>query len=98
MLIIQLQSTDKRLPKLREEMERTTQERHMSTDRFAAGKSADGLVDHRLEDRCRQVFLGSSLVDEGLDVRLREYTAARSDGVERLIIFGILIQTGRVCL
>ena len=97
-LVIQLQGADESRPQFREEMERSAQERHMSADRFAAGQSADGLVDHRLEDGCRQVFFGRAVVDQRLDVGLGKYTAARRDGVERVIIFRIFVQAGRVRL
>ena len=40
----------------------------MTADRFSAGKSTDGLVDNCLENRSRQVFFGSTVVDQRLDI------------------------------
>ena len=40
----------------------------MTADRFSAGKSADGLIDNCLENRSRQVFFGSTVVDQRLDI------------------------------
>ena len=67
-LVVQLQGADKGCPQLREEVEGSAQERHMSPDGFAAGKSADGLVHYSLEDGRGKVFPGSPVIDEGLDV------------------------------
>ena len=97
-LVIQLQGADKSRPQFREEMERSAQERYVSADRFAAGQSADGLVDHRLEDGRRQVFFGRSVVDQRLDVGLGKHTAACRDGIERVIVFRIFVQSGCVGL
>ena len=36
----------------------------MSPDRLAAGKTADGLINHCLENRGSQIFLGSSVIDQ----------------------------------
>ena len=96
--VIQLQRADESFPQFGEEVKRTAKERHMSTDRFTAGKTADGLVYHCLEDRRRKVFLGGSFVDQRLNVRLGKHTAAGRDGIERLIIFCVLVQTGGIRL
>ena len=63
----------------------------MSADGFPAGKSADGLVDHCLEDGSRQIFLGCSFVDQWLYVCLGKYTAPCGNGIKCLVIFGIFI-------
>ena len=49
-------------------MQRTTKKCDMTADRFSAGQSTDGLVDNCLENRSRQVFFGSTIVDQRLDV------------------------------
>ncbi len=49
-------------------MQRAAQEGYMSPDRFTAGQAADGLVDYRLKNRSRQIFLGGPLIDQGLDI------------------------------
>ena len=96
--VIQLQRADERLSQLREEVQRASEERHVAPDRLAAGKAADRLVHHCLEDRRRKVLLGGTLVDQGLDIRLGEYAAACCDGIERLVILRVLIQAGCIRL
>ena len=70
----------------------------MTADRLTAGKTGNGLVDNRLENGGRQVFLGGSFVDEGLDICLGKYTTSGCDRVDRLVILGIFVQTGGICL
>ena len=41
----------------------------MSADGLTAGKTGDGLVYHCLENGSGKVFLGSTVVDQGLDIR-----------------------------
>ena len=65
----------------------------MSADRFAAGKTADRLIDNCLENRSRQIFSGSTFVDQGLDICFGKYTASCSDRVDCLVIFGIFVQS-----
>ena len=97
-LVVQFQRADESSAQFRQEVQRSAQERHMSPDRFSAGKPADGLVYYRLENRSGKVFLGRAVVDQRLDVRLCEYTAASCDGVERLVILRVFVQAGCVCL
>jgi len=70
----------------------------MSSDWFAAGKTGNRLVDNSLKNRSRQIFSGSTVVDQWLNIRFGKYTTARCDGVKRLVIFGILVKTGRIRL
>ena len=72
---------DKCFAQLGEEMKRTAEKGHMTPDRLAAGQTADGLVDHSLENRGRQIFLRGTFVDQRLDIRFCEYAAAGCDGV-----------------
>src|SRR5699024_10548146 len=67
-------------------------------DRLAAGKAADRLVYHCLEDRRRKVLLGGPLVDQRLDIRLCKHTAACRDGIERLVILRVLVEAGCIRL
>ena len=97
-LVVQLQGAHKGLPELRQEMKRSPQERHMAPDGLAAGQTADGLVDYCLEDGGGQVFLGRAFIDQGLDIGFGEHAAAGGDGVERLVVFGILVKTRGVRL
>ena len=81
MRIVQFQSTDKCLPKLRQEMQRTSQKGHMAPNGLSAGQSADGLVNHCLENRGGEILLGGPFVDERLNICLGKNTAAGGDGV-----------------
>ena len=83
---------------LGEKMERASQESDVAADRLSAGKSADGLVDHCLEDRSRQVLFGGALVDQGLDVGLGKNAAAGGNCIKRSIILGVFVEAGGVCL
>ena len=98
MFIIQFERADKCLSKLGEEVKRSAQKRYVPSDRFPAGKTTDRLVDNRLKNRCGKIFLGCALVDERLYIRFCKHAAAGSNRIERLIIFGVLVQTGCVCL
>ena len=97
-LVIQIQGADESCLQLGEEMKRTAEEGNMAADRFTAGKAADRLVDHRLENGGGQIFSGSTLVDQRLDIRLGKNAAAGGDRVDGLVIFGVFIQTGRIRL
>ena len=81
MLLIQLQCSDKGDLQFGKKMKGASQESNMPPDRLPAGQSADGLIHHRLENRCRKVFLGSPFVNERLDVGLGKYTASGGYGI-----------------
>ena len=72
-------------------MKRTAKKGDISPDRLAAGQAPDGLVDNCLENRSGEIFPGSPLVDQRLDIRLGKYAAAGRNGVDHLVIFGIFI-------
>ena len=96
--VIQFQGADKAAFKFGKEVKRTTEKGNVTADRLTAGKTADGLVYHCLENRSRQIFSGSTFIDQRLDIGLGKYTATRSDRVDGLVIFGIFIQTCCICL
>ena len=96
--LIKVQSADEAFAKLGEEVQRTAEEGNMAADRFAAGKTGDGLVYHRLKNGYRQIFLGRALIDQRLNVCLGEDTTACGDRVDRLIVLGVFIQSGCVRL
>ena len=79
-------------------MQRAAQKSDRTADRLAAGQAADCLVDDRLDNGGRQIFLGSAFVDQGLDVGFGKNAAAGRDRVYCLIICRILIKTGGVGL
>ena len=97
-LVIQIQGTDKGLAQLRQEMQWAAEKCHGAADWFSAGKTADGLVDHSLENGCGKIFPGSTLVDERLDIGFCENAAAGCNRVDHLVIFGIFVQTGCIRL
>ncbi len=91
MFLIQLQGTDKSGFHFREEMQGAAQKGHMAPDRLSAGKSADGLVDHGLEDGRRQILLCGSVVNQGLDVGFGEHAASGGNGVKGTVILRIFV-------
>ena len=94
----QLQRADKGIPELRQEVQGAAEKRHVAADRLSAGEARDGLVHHRLEDGGGQILAGRALVDQRLDVRLREHAAARRDGIDSFVVFRVIVQTGSVRL
>ena len=75
-------------------MERAAEEHDLALDLSALRQSADRLVDDRLIDGGGDIRLGRALVDQRLDIRFREYAAARGDGVEVLMAQAQLIHLG----
>ena len=59
----QMQCADKGCLQLRQEVQRPAQEGNTAPDGFAAGKTRNGLVHHRLENGSCQVGLGGTVVD-----------------------------------
>ena len=80
------------------EGQRPAQIQDVALNGAALGQARDGLVDHRLENGCGQIFPCSSFIDERLDIGFRENAAAGRDRVDHLIIFGIFVQTGCIRL
>ena len=97
-LVIQLQGPDKGVFELGQKVQGAAQEGHMAPDGLAAGQTADGLVDDRLEDGGGQVLLGGALIDQGLNIGLGKDAAAGRDRVQGPVAAGILIEPRRVCL
>ena len=79
-------------------MERTSEKCNVTADWLAAGKTADGLVDNCLKNRGGEVFFCGSFVDERLDVSFCKNTTTCCDRIQCLIVSGICIQTGSICL
>ena len=63
----------------------------MPLNRAALCQPCDGLVDHRKENAAAHICFLSALVQQGLDVRLGEYTAAGSDGISLCGLGGQLV-------
>ena len=79
---IQLEGADKSGLQFCQEMQGAAQESDMAPDGFAAGQSADGLVDDRLENGGGQILSGGPVIDQGLDIGFGKYAAAGRDRIE----------------
>lgn len=63
MFFVQFQGADKSLLQLRQKVQRAAQKGHVSPDRLAAGKTADGLIYHSLKmEADRSSFVAPSLI------------------------------------
>ena len=94
----ELQGSDKGLFQLRQEVQRSAQERNAAPDGLTTGKAGDGLIDHGLKNGSGQVGGGCALIDEGLNVGFRKHTAAGGDGINFLIMLCLRVQSGGICL
>ena len=74
-------------------MQRAAKEHDVSADGATAGKTCNGLGCDRAEDRGREVLVRGALVDQWLDIRFREDTAARGDRIELGVRFGQRVQS-----
>ena len=74
-------------------MQGAAQEHDVSADGATAGQSRNGLGCDRAEDRGRKVLVRGALVDQWLDIRFREDTAARGDRVELSVRFSQRVQS-----
>ena len=77
-------------------MQRPAEEGDLAPDGVPAGQPADGLFDHGLKDGGGEVFPRGPFVEQGDHVGLGEHPAARSDGVQGLVVRGELVQPGGV--
>jgi hypothetical protein len=75
---------DEGRPQLGQEVQRPAEEDHLAADRVSAGQAGDGLGGDGLEDRGGDIGVGGALVQQRLDVRLREHPAAGRDRVQVL--------------
>ncbi len=70
----------------------------MAADWLAAGKTADGLIDHCLKNGSGKIFSGRAFIDQRLYVRFGEDAAAGSNRVNFLILSGVFVQSGGIRL
>ena len=94
----ELQGSDKGLFQLRQEVQRSAQERNAAPDGLTTGKAGDGLIDHGLKNGSSQVGGGRALVDERLNVGFRKHAAAGGDGINFLIMLCLRVQSGGIGL
>ena len=92
----QSEGAHEQAPRLGEEMEGTAEKRHGPADGLAAGQAPDGLIDHCLQDACRNVLASGAFIDERLHVRLRKHPAASGNGIDRRAFPRELVQSHRV--
>ena len=96
--VIQFQRADEGGAQFGQEVQRAAEERHVPPNRLATGQPADGLVDDGLENGGGQVLPGGPVINQGLYVGFGKDAAARGDGVEGVIIFGIPVKARSVRL
>ena len=83
-------------PQLGQVGQRAAEEADCPFDGTAASQAGDGLEDDGLEDRRRDVFLTSSFIEQGLDVRLGEDAAAGGDGINGVGFLGQFIEAAGI--
>ena len=91
-----IECTAERLPQLAHEEQRASQEHNGAVNGTARSQAGNRLRGHGGEDRRGKIGLGSTVVDERLQVRLCEHTTARCDWVQRLVILRHLVETGGI--
>jgi len=85
-----------RLAQLGHEEQRAAEEDDRAVDRASGSQTGDGLRGHRGEDRRGQIGLGGAVVDQRLQVGLREHAATRRDRVQGLVVLGVIVEAGGV--
>ena len=91
-LVVELQRLPERLPEPLQKVQRAAQKEHRTLDAPPLREARDRLIDDRLQDGGGDVRLARPLVEEGLDIRLREHAAAGSDGIDALRLEGELVE------
>ena len=94
-LVVQFERLLEALLQALEEEQRTAEEQYIALDLTALGQTGNRLVDDRLEDRRGNVLFSCALVQQRLNIRLGEYAAAGSDGVDALRALCEFIEFGR---
>ena len=85
-----------RLAQLGHEEQRAAEEDDRAVDRASGSQAGDGLRSHRGEDRRGQIGLGGAVVDQRLQVGLREHATTRRDRVQGLVVLGVIVEAGGV--
>ena len=91
-----VERTAERLAQLRHEEQRAAEEDDGAVDRASRGEAGDRLRRDGREDRRGQVGFGGAVVDERLQVGLREDAAARRDRIQVHVMLRHLVEAGRV--
>ena len=74
------------------EEQRAAEEDDGAVNRASGSQAGDGLRGHRGEDRRGQIGLGGAVVDQRLQVGLREHAATRRDRVQGLVVLGVIVE------
>ena len=96
LVVLKVQRFDESRAKLRQVVQRAAQERHVAPYRLTAGKSAYCLVYHRLEYRSSDIGALCAVVEQRLNVALRENAAAGGYRVYGRVFLCKLVQTADI--
>ena len=95
MLIVQLQRLAEAILETLKEKQRAAEEKDITSDLASLRQTTQSLVNNRLENGSRNIFLASTLVEQRLNIGLCENAAARSDGVNALCMQAEFVEFGR---
>ena len=73
-------------------------QKYTAKEKKVSRMTRNGLVDNCLENRSRQVFFGSTVVDQRLDICLCKHTTSCSNRIKSLVIIRIFVQSRCICL
>ena len=93
MILVKFQRLDKASFQFREKVKRSAKKGDLALNGAPLREVADGLIDHRLKDRKRNIRLLCAVIHQRLNIRLGKDAAARGDGIDALSLFGKCIQT-----
>ena len=93
MILVKFQRLDKASFQFREKVKRSAKKGDLALNGTPLCEVADGLIDHRLKDRKRNIRLLCTVVHECLNIRLGKDTTARGNRIDTLSLFGKCIQT-----
>ena len=92
------EGTDEAFTQLGQEVEGTAQKGNIAPYGLSAGKAADGLVHHCLENGRGQVFPGSAFINQWLYIRFGKYAAASRDWIDGLVMGGVFVEAAGIGL
>ena len=92
-ILVKFQRLDKASFQFREKVKRSAEKGDLALNGTPLREVADGLIDHRLKDRERNIRLLCAVIHQCLNICLGKDAAARGDGIDALSLFGKCIQT-----
>ena len=96
LIVLKPQRLNKTLPQFRQKMQRAAQKSDMPRNRPPLRQIANGLIDHSLKDRQRNIRFFRPIIHQGLNVRFGKNPAARSDRIDLLSLSRQLIESRRI--